>query len=231
MESDKKNILVIGSTSDMGRTLITSMDEERYAITATGTNSKLPSELPDTVTYIQLDILNTESVEQFWKQIKETGTYDWVVYFPGIIDADERGKLSDTQYLEDSFTVNTLFPMMLSDKLKDQLTDTGGIIFISSTAAVSPSGFFPVYSAGKAALNAFAQSLQRYWGDLGKKTGVFVICPGPTNTKMREAIAHDADQHQSPQTIAELLNSIITQKESFTETVYVIRDGSITPSI
>jgi NAD(P)-dependent dehydrogenase (short-subunit alcohol dehydrogenase family) len=73
-------------------------------------------------------------------------------------------------------------------------------------------------------LHGFAFSLQQL---LGKKRRSIVVCPGPTNTPMREKFAHDSMQHQSPETVANLiLDEVIGKPDEREQKLFVIRKGA-----
>lgn len=232
MGNDKKNILIIGVDSDMGRILAEQALDQNFDVYGTG-RKKTPEDLTDITvhehfTYIPLDILVSDSTKAFWRVVNSMDRLDWVAYFPGHISTNEREQLSESTYIQDAFSINVGFAMQLVSTLCDRITNRGGVFFISSTAALSPNGGFPIYSASKAALNAFAASLKLYWADIQKGSAIFTICPGPTNTRMREAVAADAELKQSPEIISSCMLEIMNNKSNFKSgDVIVIEDGTV----
>lgn len=230
MKRDNKNILVVGADSDIGSAFVTSSLDKQCVVIGTGLQETPPNTLAyaqqhTTFQYLRLNILDFDSVEFFWKSIEKLEKFDWIVYFPGLIDQDERSKLDDAQYIRNAFVINAIFPMMLAERIRGRINPGGGIIFISSTSALAPNGFFPIYSASKASLNAFAIALKHYWVDTHATLHVYAVCPGPTNTSMRELIAKDAKTHQNPEVIVSLLHRVIEHSDEFPYTIYKIRDG------
>ncbi len=61
-------------------------------------------------------------------------------------------------------------------------------------------GGYPIYSASKAALNMYAKLI-------AKKRNCYVICPGATDTKMRQRLG--LSKGQSPEVVAEAVEYIM----------------------
>lgn len=84
--------------------------------------------------------------------------------------------------------LNVLAPMQLTYKLlPDLLAARGAIINVSSMAGFQPIPFAAAYSASKAALNAFSQSLAEELHNSGVR--VVTLCPG----RILPAAARNAD--------------------------------------
>jgi NAD(P)-dependent dehydrogenase (short-subunit alcohol dehydrogenase family) len=95
----------------------------------------------------------------------------------------------------------------------------------SSTAGLWGGGTTPLYAASKSALHGFAFSLQK---DFGSERSSIVVCPGPSNSPMREAHAQDATLHQSPDTIAKiLLDDVLSARDEREQKLFVIRKGKL----
>lgn len=81
--------------------------------------------------------------------------------------------------------VNMLFGMQLTRALWAPLSKgcepagrRSGVVFVSSRAALVPAAFVSVYSATKAALNAFARALRAEVGGTGLRIDVLSLTPG-----------------------------------------------------
>ena len=99
------------------------------------------------------------------------------------------------------------------------------MISLSSTAGVQANGRLPSYSASKAAANALSQALARNKPDYK----FFSICPGPTNTPMRERTSHDAATKQSPMVVAGVVDELIADSTTYTSgDIIVVKDGVAT---
>ena len=147
---------------------------------------------------------------------------DWVVFAHGFADPETEFTKESLKNISATLEVNTLSVIQLTQLLLPKLRQGGGIIFISSTAGLVPSGLYAVYSASKAAVNAFAQALAR-----DKPEYVFIaLAPGATNTAMRERLAHDAQKHQSPAVVAEAIARIIHGETEYKSgDIVVVKDG------
>ncbi len=151
---------------------------------------------------------------------QEHGLLDWVVYAHGFIDAETDITKQREEDIAATFNINTLSVVYLTKLLLPRVRR--GFVFISSTAGLSPSGLYAAYSASKAAVNAFVQALAKNRSDL-----IFIaVCPGPTNTPMRQKIDADAASTQTPEVIANVIADIIVGSSLYKSgDVIVVRDG------
>ena len=79
-------------------------------------------------------------------------------------------------------------------------------------------------AGSKAAVNSFAQALARNRPELF----FYSVCPGPTNTKMREKIAADAKSSQSPMVVANVIGDILSGGTTYVSgDIIVVRDGKV----
>ena len=62
------------------------------------------------------------------------------------------------------------------------------------------------------------------------KTAV-VICPGGTNTPMRERLAHDSKLQQPPEVVADLIKDIIDNNSNYSNGDIVIINDSVAKKI
>ena len=100
------------------------------------------------------------------------------------------------------------------------------MISISSTAGVWGNPDYPIYSSSKAALNVFTSSIHKKW--LTQNKYAFSICPGPTNTQMRERIARDAALHQKTNIVAEYIGKILSTPEKYkNHPLYIVRENKM----
>ncbi len=195
-----KTILLTGASGGIGSAIRQILESEGHTVISTDRN--------------KTDLTSPEAVKELFSNV---GKIDVIVCSHGYIDTASSFAEQSVEALQKTFAVNTLSVAYLARQFPDI-----DMITLSSTAALSPNGKYPAYSASKAAVNTLMQNLARH-----RPEHMYVtICPGATNTKMREKIAHDAAQHQSPSDVAALVADIISGKEMVqTGDIWVVRDG------
>lgn len=229
-----KNILIIGATGGIGASVARSLADKNTNLILHGSSEQklnvLKMELVPLCnkikTYVS-DLSHGESTQSLANSITDLyKEFDWVINAAGYIDEKEAGHSPSYSNLVRAFQVNTIAPIHITQMLQDKLSDHGGVIMISSTASILGNPRFPIYSASKSALNTFTQALAKQFEGSRKKA--VVICPGGTNTPMRERIAQDAITQQSPEVIAKQIKEIIEHSLNFSNgDIVVIRDNKI----
>lgn len=119
---------------------------------------------------------------------------------------------NDPQYIHKVLEVNTLGPIWLTRAVLPQMKSqkTGHIINISSQAAKVFKGKRSVYSATKAAILAFTDSLQFDLPQYGiKTTGIY---PGKMNTQMfsKAGIVKDLSDSIDPKAVAQTIHYLLS---------------------
>lgn len=169
------------------------------------------------LTHADGDFSRPEVVQQLAAQVETTHpSIDWIVFAHGHIT-------TPVENVELTFAVNTLSLFWFAQAFMPLLTTPGGMIALTSSAGLSPNGFYPAYSASKAAANALMQALARKHAD----ASFFAIAPGPTNTEMRERVAGDAARMQDPSIIADVVRTLIDGTGDYRSgDVLLVRDGA-----
>ena len=86
---------------------------------------------------------------------------------------------------EHQFRVNLYAPIQLTHALKDVIKkDQTSIVNISSTLGLRPVAMTSAYSASKAALNNWTQTLSLEWAEFGVRANA--ICPGLVDTPIHD---------------------------------------------
>lgn len=195
-----KTILLTGASGGIGFSIRQILESEGHAVITTDRH--------------EYDLTSPEAIAELATKV---GPIDTIVCAHGYIDTANSFAEQSIEALQKTFAVNTLSVAYLARQFPDV-----DMITLSSTSALSPNGKYPAYSASKAAVNVLMQNLARH-----RPERLYItICPGATNTKMREKIAHDAAQHQSPNEVASLVADILSGKEAVqTGDIWVVRDG------
>ena len=213
---NKKNILIIGASSDIAVAVTKKLKNAAYTVLTTTRTS-------EDSTY-NLDLTDSNSISEFEKIISNTPLH-FIIYCAGFLKATEVTELFTGEYARTSQQINFTAAAQLLSKLSKNIQPGGGIIALSSTAGIWGNPQFPIYSSWKAALNTFLQSLNKQLEESGRF--VFSICPGPTNTKMRQDIAGDAEKHQAPEVVASGVIRIMEHPTEYADSPILIIRNSV----
>ena len=174
----KKNILIIGGSSQVGKKIISELDYSNYNIYCTFNTTKFNNNKAKS---FKVNLNNLHNVEKFIIEIKKLKIkIDNIIFLQGKIHAKNLKKYSNKNILE-LFNVNLMSSIILIRQLHNTLNKNSTVVFISSISAVKGS-YDSVYAASKSALLGFSKSLS-IW--LAPKTKFISLCPGPIDkTKM-----------------------------------------------
>lgn len=135
---------------------------------------------------------------------------DWLIFAHGITDETDPKR---------TLELNTLKCIEITQDFLPNLQQ--GVIYISSTAAITANSKFPVYSASKAALNCYAKAMAKAHPMLS----FYAVCPGPTDTKMWRDLKLEG-KAQPPSAVAEAVKQCIEGK-FLSGSIITVRDSEI----
>jgi len=214
---NQKNILIIGSSSGIAQAIIHKLADSSYTIITANRSGEDAD--------FKLDLTDSKSITEF-ENAALKNTYHWIIYCAGFIQPQESGETFTSEYGITSQLVNFTSAALILTTLLPTVDKGGGIIALSSTAGIWGNPLYPLYSAWKGALNTFLQTLHKQINESGKY--VFSICPGPTNTQMRQDLAGDAENQQSPEVVANYISRIMDNATKYADTpILVIRDKKL----
>lgn len=218
------NVLIIGASSAIGESLTEILLESGFCLFLTGRNTDGLKERfgKKAAKIFNLNLSSETSLSDFFRQTT-TNCFDWVIFCAGEISSDEVAALSDSDRLSISFNVNILSFMNIIGTFNSCNKISRGVIGISSSAGLYGNGRYPIYSTTKAALNGFIFSLAKLYSE--REMHAFSVCPGPTNTPMRERIANDSSQHQSPSVVSSFILELILKPKDHSKTIYMIKNS------
>jgi NAD(P)-dependent dehydrogenase (short-subunit alcohol dehydrogenase family) len=227
-----KTALITGARGGIGsaviRALLARDDYRIVAATQPDTISDSQVQIKDAGKLIQkaVDLSSYDEIAKLGEWISEEKLdFDWLIFAHGFID-DET--VLESQRPDDilmTFQLNVLSVVYLCQLLLKHVKKGGGIICVSSTAALSANGHYAAYSASKAAVNNFVQALARNRPD----RSIFAVCPGPTKTQMLEKIGGDSNTAQNPTAVSDAVTQIMSQPAEYKSgDIIVVRDGHIT---
>lgn len=194
----------------MGSALLSLLADERNHIIAVDRKPRkkfaagvYPIAISDLSSFAQVRRLASQLLR---KKIK----LDWVINFVGLAGEQKPLLKQSSKNIDRLVGVNLLSAIYAVQQLLPFMLPGGGIINVSSTAGLRPNGRHAVYSAAKAGLIAFTSAMARAAADIEPYNLSFVtVCPGPTNTQMRQDLMGDAAMHQSPNVVANTIKKVI----------------------
>jgi short-subunit dehydrogenase len=201
-------VLITGTTGGIGSAILETFKKNDAEITE--------------INRSDADFSSFEQTGALTDKVSKMSTFDWIVFSHGYVDAEKNFLLQKSEEIEKTFAINILSVIRLTQLLLPHLSPNGGIIFVSSVAALTANGFTAVYSASKAAVNTFAQALAHNRSDLQ----FYSLCPGPTATAMFEKLQGDMSRAQSPDAVAHVVAEIVSGASDYKSgDIIVIRNG------
>ncbi len=207
-DANASKILVTGASGGIGSAAVEELSKRGASII--------------TVDRAEADLSSYDDVKKLGDNIlHDQPLLDWIVFAHGFIDSELDFSIERKENIEATFAINTLSIIYLTQMLLPILKK--GVVFVSSTTAIFPSGRHAVYSASKAAVNGFAQALAK-----NRPERIFIaICPGPTNTPMREKVATDAASSQPPSAVAHVIAEIVDGSSAYKSgDIVVVKNGT-----
>lgn len=228
--------LVTGASRGIGAEIARQLDHLGFRLLLVGRDKARLEEVSKTLTnphFIQVtDLENPNSVAELARFSKDLCKQEKLnlkvlvnnagVYKPEPFDA------VSPAHLEVQFQVNCFAPIQLTWHLKDLLKQSKAIVVnISSTLGNKPVANTSIYSASKAALNNWTQSLALEWAKDGVR--VVGICPGlvdtpihgfhfdPENSENRKQahLAQPLGRVGKPEDIASVVKFIVSEEASW----------------
>ncbi len=183
----KNTAVVTGATSGIGRAFAEKLAEQGYDLLITGRREKLIKEFGDELEK-KYGIKTTVVIADFSNQAQVTELLVTIEGLDGIgVLINNVGFGNQKNFLEDNFenqekmlTVHINTMAKITHVALKKMGRGSCIINVSSMAAFTPAGFNHFYSASKAFVNSFSESL---YVSL-RKNGIRVqaLCPGFTRT-------------------------------------------------
>lgn len=181
-------ILITGCSSGFGLAIAQTFVSEGWEVVATMRKPRhdlLP--FHDRLKVLALDVTDAESIAN---AVEAAGPVDALVNNAGVgmLNVLEGAEMSKIREL---FETNVFGAMAVTKAVMPQMRDrrSGVIINVSSSVTVKPLPALSVYSASKAALNAFTESLALEAGLFGVRAKVVLPGSAPTTGFGKNAVA------------------------------------------
>ncbi|MEU7475558.1 SDR family oxidoreductase [Lentzea sp. NPDC042327] len=233
-----KKALVTGATSGIGRAIAVRLAEAGATVYLTGRRAELGKETVElvekaggTAHFIVSDVGDLDDVR---KLAQEVGEVDILVNNAGIFPFSSTPEQSVETY-EQVFDVNVRGTYFLTAALAPAMVakKKGAIINISSIGAAAGNAVTSVYSASKAAVDAFTRSWAVEFGGHGVR--VNSVAPGPVRTDAAVVQAGEVFEEFSaqlplgrvgePEEIADTVLFLASDRSSFVTGVVLAADG------
>lgn len=195
MKTSNNTILITGGGYGIGFAIAKAFEEKGNRIIIAGRNEerlkKASSSLKNT-TAIVCDVTNEQQVDSLVKQVKERfGTLNILVNNAGTANAYLLSATADAYTKAKSeIELNFLSLVRLTEKLLPILEKQAeaAIVNISSIAAHVPLTWLATYSATKAALHSYSQSLRVTLEQTTPNIKVFEVFPPFVDTELAEKV-------------------------------------------
>ncbi|MEZ5092905.1 SDR family oxidoreductase [Nocardioides sp.] len=186
----------------------------------------LSHEFPDAL-LVEADLARPASLAGLSRVVPDR--VDSLVHVAGLVELAAIAELDEGSWRR-QLDVNLLAPALVTRELLPALRAAGGtVVFVNSTAALSPGARWAAYAAAKAGLRALADSLRAEEHPHGVR--VSTVFPGRTATAMQEDVheqegrAYDPGRWIAPETVATAIVQVLDLPADATVPEVVLRPG------
>lgn len=212
MELNGKTVLITGGASGIGLEATKQFLENGAKVFITGRNqAKLDDakKLFPAITAFNSDVANEEDAKKLYNQIESLGGIDILYNNAGVISKPKNLGIPNDGHFETAeyeMNINYLGVIRMNNLFMDMLKSKkeSAIINTSSVLGYVPLNISPTYSASKAAVRFYTDSLRDHLQILKSNVKVFELSPPLVATAMAEGIDAKAI---SPE---KLVNALIT---------------------
>jgi uncharacterized oxidoreductase len=196
MELKGKTVLITGGTSGLGLESAKQFLEGGANVIICGRNQKKldnAKKLLPSVMAINCDVSDAEQIKVLYKQITELGGIDILYNNAGVGTQPLNLAVANEQHYTDAvyeMNVNYLGVIRLNNLFMDMLKSRRSAAIINTTSVLSylPAVLAPTYSATKAALRFYTESLRKHFEIIGSSVKVFELLPPLVETDMTEGL-------------------------------------------
>lgn len=178
-----KRAIVTGAAEGIGKALTKQLLSEGVEVIAFDKEPLVwfDKNTHKTLKMININLINSNSVNDVILHLERFGKYDLVIHNAGISATGKFEEINPRAY-ENLIRLNTLLPMQLTAVMaqNDLYTEDANLVFISSLSHVTGYPGASVYGASKDAIAIYAKSIRRSFAKMGIK--VTTVFPGPVKT-------------------------------------------------
>ena len=181
-----KNVLMIGSSSDIGLALLSALTLDNDAsLTLIGRTSPAAHDSIErfkTINFLECDFNNLDEVETLSSSFSTSIPFDFVILAAGVLPA-ENSELNQNS-VKQAFTTNALSQILIASSLYSNILGKQPVkvIYLSSVVVVRPRLRNFTYGASKVSTDYFFQGLAMKYSDTNIQTRI--VRMGFVRTKM-----------------------------------------------
>lgn len=224
MKTTDNTILITGGGSGIGRALAEAFHTRGNRVIIAGRRRAALDEVaaahPGMATAV-LDVTDAQDIDRFVRRIeREHPDLNVVINNAGIMRAEDwTAQTVDTATAQATIATNLLAPIFLSAGLLPQLRKQtrSAVINVSSGLAFLPLAITPTYSATKAAIHSFSESLRHQLKDTNVE--VIEIAPPYVQTELMGA-QQASDPHAMP--LADFIDEVMRILETVPDAAEVL---------
>lgn len=183
-----KNILVIGGSSGIGRSIVEIMNAKGAAVNASYRNHE-PEPIQG-VQYFHLDVSAECPPFDFLPEV-----LDGFVYCPGIISLKPFTRLQPEDFTND-FNVQVAGAVKILQKVLPNLkkSESASVVFFSTVAVQTGFTFHSVVSSSKGAIEGLTRALAAEWAP---KIRVNCVAPSITDTPLAASLLNTPEKRET----------------------------------
>lgn len=196
MELKGKKVLITGGAAGIGYEAAKQFLAAGASVIICGRNQsrldKAKMTLPG-VTAIRCDVSDENEIKELYKQVSALGGIDILYNNAGVGSTPLNMGMTDERHYADAtyeMDINYLGVIRLNNLFMDMLKSRPEAAIINTTSVLSyvPAILAPTYSATKAALRFYTESLRKHLEILGSRVKVFELLPPLVETEMTAAL-------------------------------------------
>jgi len=214
MNINSNTILITGGTSGIGLELASKLINLGNTVIVTGRDQKKLDEVKNRFPSIHIfkcDVSKQEEIEDLHKEvIKKFPNLNFLINNAGIVqELDFKNKQIDLNKISSEITINFTGSIQMVSLFSKHLQGRkiSAILNVSSALAFVPVVMTPVYSATKAAMHSFSQSLRMQLQETSVK--VFEVAPPVIKTPLMDNLGYDHVKGSNPMNTEDLVEIIM----------------------
>ena len=214
MNLNSNTILITGGTSGIGLELASKLLTLGNTVIVTGRDQKKLDEVKNrfpSIHILKSDVSKQEEIETLYKVVvKQFPNLNFLINNAGIVqELDFKNKEMDLNKISSEIAINFTGSIQMVSLFSKHLQNRkeSAILNISSALAFVPVAMTPVYSATKAGMHSFSQSLRIQLK--GTSVKVFEVAPPVIKTPLMDNLGYDHVKGSNPMNTEDLVEIII----------------------